>query len=80
MLKFSRQKIDVKEYDLDRAMNEGMRKGYDKPLGEGSINWPAVRAELAEINYTGWAAAEVRAGGWDYLADVSQRMDRVLDL
>jgi hypothetical protein len=29
----------VKEYDLDRAMNEGMRKGFDKPLGEGSINW-----------------------------------------
>ena len=73
-------KIDVKEYDLDRAMNEGMRKGYDKPLGEGSINWPAVRAALAQINYTGWAAAEVKAGDWDYLADVSLRMDKVLDL
>lgn len=73
-------KLDVKEYDLDRAMTEGMRKGFDKPLGEGSINWPAVRAELAKINYTGWAAAEVKAGDWDYLADVSKRMDKVLDL
>ncbi len=73
-------KLDVKEYDLDRAMNEGMRKGFDKPLGEGSINWPAVRTELAKINYTGWAAAEVKAGDWDYLADVAKRMDRVLDL
>ena len=73
-------KIDVKEYDLDRAMNEGMRKGYDKPLGEGSINWPAVRAELAKIDFNGWAAAEVKAGDWEYLADVAKRMDRVLDL
>lgn len=73
-------KLDVKEYDLDKAMAEGMRRGFDKPLGEGSINWPVVRAELAKINFTGWAAAEVKAGDWDYLADVAKRMDRVLDL
>ena len=73
-------KIDVKEYDLERAMNEGMRKGYDKPLGEGSINWAAVRAELGKIDFNGWAAAEVKAGDWEYLADVAKRMDRVLDL
>lgn len=73
-------KLDVKEYDLDRAMKEGMRKGFDTPLGEGSINWPAVRSELAKINYTGWAAAEVKAGDWDYLADVARRMDKVLDI
>lgn len=74
------QKLDVKEYDLTRAMKEGMSKGFDVPLGEGSINWPAVRAELAKINYTGSAAAEVKAGDWTYLADVAKRMDRVLDL
>ncbi|MBN8419274.1 MAG: sugar phosphate isomerase/epimerase [Verrucomicrobia bacterium] len=73
-------KLDVKEYDLERAMTEGMRKGFDKPLGEGSINWPAVRAELVKINYSGWAAAEVKAGDWEYLADVARRMDKVLDL
>lgn len=73
-------KLDVKEYDLDKAMNEGLRKGFDTPLGEGSINWSAVRAELAQINFSGWAAAEVKAGDWDYLADVAKRMDRVLDL
>ena len=73
-------KLDVKEYDLDKALAEGMRKGFDKPLGEGSINWTAVRAELAKINFTGWAAAEVKAGDWDYLTDVARRMDKVLDL
>lgn len=73
-------KLDVKEYDLDKAMAEGMRKGFDKPLGEGSIDWAAVRRELARIEFTGWAAAEVKAGDWDYLADVANRMDKVLDL
>ena len=74
------QKLDIKEYDLKKAMNEGMGKGFDVPLGEGSIDWAAVRAELAKIEFTGWAAAEVAAGDWDYLADVATRMDRVLDL
>ncbi|MES2597953.1 MAG: sugar phosphate isomerase/epimerase family protein [Verrucomicrobiota bacterium] len=73
-------KLDVKEYHLDKAMKEGMRQGFDTPLGEGSINWPAVRAELAKIEFTGWAAAEVKAGDWDYLTDVARRMDKVLDL
>lgn len=74
------QKLDVKEYDVNKAMKEGMQKGFDVPLGEGSINWPAVRAELEKINFTGWAAAEVKGGDWAYLADVAKRMDRVLDL
>lgn len=74
------QKLDVKEYDLTKAMNEGMAKGFNVPLGEGSIDWAAVRTELARIEYTGWAAAEVAAGDWDYLKDVASRMDRVLDL
>jgi hexulose-6-phosphate isomerase len=74
------QKLDIKEYDLKKAMNEGMSKGFAVPLGEGSINWPAVRAELAKIHYTGWAAAEVAGGDWAHLTDVARRMDRVLDL
>jgi hexulose-6-phosphate isomerase len=74
------QKLDIKEYDLKKAMNEGMGKGFDVPLGEGSIDWAAVRGELAKIEFTGWAAAEVAAGDWDYLADVASRMDQVLDL
>jgi hexulose-6-phosphate isomerase len=74
------QKLDVKEYDLNKAMKEGMSRGFDVPLGEGSINWTAVRTELAKINFTGWASAEVRGGDWPYLTNVAQRMNRVLDL
>ncbi len=73
-------KLDIKEYSLPVAMKEGMSAGFKTPIGEGSINWPAVREELAKIEYTGWAAAEVAGGDWDYLADVARRMDTVLGL
>ena len=74
------KKLDVKEYDLKKAMNEGMGKGFSVPLGEGSIRWDAVMDELEKIGFTGWAAAEVAGGDWDYLAEVAARMDRVLEL
>lgn len=74
------KKLDIKEYDLKVAMNDGMRKGFAKPLGEGSVDWAKVRQELGKINYTGWATAEVAGGRREHLADVSAQMDRVLDL
>ena len=74
------QKLDIKEYDLQVAMREGMRKGFDRPLGEGSIDWAKVRDELNKIDYRGWATAEVRGGGRERLAEIAAQMDRVLAL
>ncbi len=74
------KKLDIKEYDLDVAMQQGMREAFDKPLGEGSIEWDKVRAELVNINYRGWATAEVKGGDRARLKDISEQMDRVLDL
>ena len=74
------QKLDIKEWSQKQAMQTGLNKGFDVGIGDGDINWPAVREELAKIGYTGWAAAEVKGGGWEHLADVARRMDRVLDL
>lgn len=74
------KKLDIKEYDLKIAMNDGMRKAFDVPLGEGSVDWAAVRKELAAIKYEGWATAEVRGGDRTRLADIATQMDRVLDL
>lgn len=74
------KKLDIKEYDLKIAMNQGMRKGFGMPLGEGSVDWGKVRSELAGIDYTGWATAEVPGGGRERLADIAAQMDRVLDL
>lgn len=74
------KKLDIKEYDLKIAMNDGMRKAFDVPLGEGSIDWTAVRKELTAIKYEGWATAEVRGGDRNRLAEIAAQMDRVLDL
>lgn len=74
------KKLDIKEYDLDIAMKDGMRKAFAVPIGEGSIEWDKVRAELLKINYRGWATAEVPGGDRTRLAEIAQQMDRVLDL
>ncbi len=74
------KKLDIKEYDLDVAMNEGMRKAFAKPLGEGSIDWAKVREQLTRLDYQGWATAEVAGGDRDRLAEIAAQMDRVLDL
>lgn len=47
-------------------------------LGEGDIDWAAVRAAFAAINYTGSATVELAAGDEAYLRDVSRRVDRLL--
>jgi hexulose-6-phosphate isomerase len=74
------KKLDIKEYDLTVAMNEGLRKGFDRPLGEGSIDWDKVRQQLSAIGYQGWATAEVRGGDQQRLAEIASQMNRVLDL
>jgi hexulose-6-phosphate isomerase len=47
-------------------------------LGEGDIDWPAVREAFAAIHYTGSATVELPAGDEAYLRDVSRRVDRLL--
>ncbi len=73
-------KIHIKEYNLKVAMREGMIKGFDFPIGEGSIEWDKVCLELKKIDFTDWATAEVRGGDRQRLAEISQQMDRVLEL
>lgn len=73
-------KIHIKEYNLNVAMDEGMRKGFAFPLGQGSINWERVRGELTKIGYLGWATAEVNGGDRLRLAEISRQMDQVLNL
>lgn len=74
------RKLDIKEYDLDIAMKEGMRSAFAVPIGEGSIEWKKVRDELQKINYQGWATAEVKGGDRKRLAEIGEQMNRVLDL
>src|SRR5712671_6073610 len=47
-------------------------------LGEGDVDWAAVREAFAAIHYTGSATVELERGNEAYLRDVSQRVDRLL--
>jgi L-ribulose-5-phosphate 3-epimerase len=73
-------KIHIKEYSVKVAMKDGMSKAFDMPIGQGDIDWPRVRKELAAIGFHSWATAEVRGGDRQHLADVSQQMSKVLGL
>ena len=47
-------------------------------LGEGDVDWPAVRQAFGEIGYAGSATVELEPGDEAYLRDVSRRVDRLL--
>lgn len=64
-------KLDVKDW--------GSENGFCK-IGDGDVDWPAVRAALAEIGFTGWCTAEVGGGDRERLRDIATRMNRVLAL
>ena len=62
-------KCDVKDW--------GVEAGWAR-IGEGDVDWAAVRAALAEIGFTGWATAEVGGGDAEHLAGVYARMKAAL--
>ena len=47
-------------------------------LGDGDIDWPAVRQAFADVGYHGSAIAELEPGDEPYLRDVSKRIDHLL--
>jgi hexulose-6-phosphate isomerase len=47
-------------------------------LGEGDVDWAAVRQALADIGYAGGVIVELAGGDQAYLHDVSQRVDRLV--
>src|SRR3954451_12648277 len=65
-------KIHIKEY--------AKPKRFDYKLGEGEIDWPAVRQALVEAGYNGWITAEVGFGDLTAMKDVVRRMNQVLQM
>lgn len=63
-------KLDVKDWSQSQ--------GFNAKIGEGDVDWPAVRQALSKIGYSGWATAEVAGGDRQWLAEVAQRMNNVL--
>jgi L-ribulose-5-phosphate 3-epimerase len=64
-------KIHIKEY--------AKAKRFNYSLGDGEIDWAAVRNALAEVGYGGWITAEVGLGNLEAMKDVVQRMHRLLE-
>lgn len=47
-------------------------------LGDGTVDWVAVRKAFADIDYAGTYTVELPSGDAPYLRDISQRIDRLL--
>lgn len=73
-------KLDVKEYSRQLQQDEGLWKGFNVEIGDGDSDYPAVIDALEEINFTGWATAEVKGGGRERLQEIAQRMNRALEM
>jgi hexulose-6-phosphate isomerase len=67
-------KVHLKDFQLDRSNGRFAWKN----LGEGDIDWPAIRRALADIDYRGFVTTELAAGDAAYLKDVAARVDRLL--
>ncbi len=63
-------KVHIKEY--------AKPKRFDYRLGEGEIDWNAVRTALLDVGYQGWITAEVGLGDLETMKDVVRRMNKLL--
>ena len=72
-------KLDIKEFSRKKSNAEGLWKGFRVKIGDGDCGWPKVVEALKEIDYRGWATAEVGGGDAERLKDIKARMDRVLE-
>ena len=67
-------RLHLKDFRVDRG--KGVFEW--KNLGEGEIDWIAVRKALSDIGYDGYMTTEIAGGDLAYLKDVSARIDRFL--
>jgi L-ribulose-5-phosphate 3-epimerase len=65
-------KVHIKEYKRE--------KRFSYRLGEGGIDWLAVRTALSDIGYDGWVTAEVGYESLEGMKDVVRRMNDLLQL
>ncbi len=67
-------RVHLKDFSMDRGKGTFAWKN----LGEGDIDWPAVRQAFADIGFAGYMTTELASGDAAYLADVSARVTRWL--
>jgi hexulose-6-phosphate isomerase len=64
-------KLDIKDW--------GKKNNFCK-IGDGDVDWDAVRAALRETRFTGWSTAEVAGGDRKRMREIAMNMDKVLGL
>lgn len=69
-------KLDIKEFSRKERDARGTWHGFEVEIGDGDCDWPAVMRALAEIDFRGWATAEVGGGDRQRLAEIAARMDK----
>ena len=67
-------RVHLKDFSMDRGKGTFAWKN----LGEGDVDWPAVRQAFADIGFTGYMTTELAAGDAAYIADVAARVARWL--
>jgi hexulose-6-phosphate isomerase len=71
-------RLHIKEYSTAKMKDEGVWKGFDCDLTEGTNNWPAIMKAIDTIGYTGWAISEQRGGiNPNGLRTLVERMDKI---
>jgi hexulose-6-phosphate isomerase len=67
-------KVHLKDFRLDRPNG---RFAWTN-IGEGDVDWAAVRQAFADTGYNGYMTTEVAGGDAAYLKDLAGRVDRFL--
>jgi L-ribulose-5-phosphate 3-epimerase len=65
-------KVHIKDFKHTESSYEWVN------LGEGDVDWPAVRQAFADVGYSGSAIVELKGGDEAYLRDLSRRVDRLV--
>jgi len=74
-------RIHVKEFDTKKMKDEGLYKGFDCDLTEGTNDWPAIMQALDNAGYSGWAISEQRGGNvFRGLQMLTERMDKIFTM
>jgi len=71
------EKVHLKDFKVESHGFSPFQADFVN-LGDGDIDWAAVRKAFADAGYTGWATTELEAGGEAYLRDVAKRVDKLV--
>lgn len=71
-------KLDIKDRGHAEFGDAELRSEEAIGTDGGEVHWQQVREQLARLNFTGWATAEVTGGDRHRLAGIAAWMDNVL--